>query len=55
VKQECRPEIDADLSPKNLHNVEVAKRLNWKYDERRKMYRDKDGYLIADKFGQPLG
>ena len=47
--------FDPDVSPQNLHNREAAKRLGLSYDERVEVYRDEDGCIVLDKFGQPLG
>jgi hypothetical protein len=46
--------FDPDCLPTNPHNVEVAQRLGLWYDSKSRVYRDSEGYMIRDKFGQPL-
>lgn len=48
------PEFDADLSPKSDHNRQVAEKRGLRYDPESRYYRDEDGALVRDKFGQPL-
>lgn len=48
------PEFDADVSPQNQVNREAAKARNLTFDKKSGYYRDSDGYLIRDKFGQKL-
>lgn len=47
--------FDADYLPSNPVNQEAARQRGWEYDPRERVYRDEDGCLIRDKFGQPLG
>lgn len=47
-------DFDAELTPRNVHNKEVAKGLDLQYDPKKKAYCDMDGCLIRDEFGQPL-
>lgn len=49
------PRIDPSTSPYTPHNRDAAKELGMRYDTKRKVYRDSDGCVVADKFGQPLG
>ncbi len=44
--------IDPDLSPNNPKNINAARKLGLNYDFRIKVYRDNEGYVIADQFGQ---
>ena len=48
-------DFDAGLHPDNPQNVEAAEERGWKYDAKTEYYVDKDGCLMADKYGQPLG
>ena len=47
--------IAPDLSPNNCMNKDAARKLGLRYDSRRKVYRDSDGYAVRDRFGQYLG
>jgi len=49
-----KPRFDPDLSPEHSYNKRVAEKFNLKYDPNSKMYVDSNGYLIRDRFGQPL-
>jgi len=49
---EKKVEFDPDYSPNNPVNSEAAKHLGLRYDSRLRVYIDKDGCLIRDKFGQ---
>jgi len=55
IEKKRDPDFDADYSPGNPHNREVARRLGLRYDEGRRVYVDRDGCLIKDRFGQELG
>lgn len=56
VKQEPDEiHIDASTSPYTLHNIDSAKKLGLKYSEDRGAYIDKEGCIVRDGFGQPLG
>jgi hypothetical protein len=48
------PRFDPDLSPQHSVNVETAKTRNLKFDETSGFYKDADGALVRDRFGQPL-
>ena len=48
------PGFDADVSPQNQVNQEAAKARNLIFDPKSGYYKDSDGYLIRDKFGQKL-
>lgn len=47
--------IDPDFGPRHINNRKAARKLGWRYDPRGRVYRDSEGEMIADKFGQPLG
>jgi len=55
AEQDKKPAFDADLSPDNVHNVEAARAHGLRFDRRRNVYVDADGYPIRDRFGQALG
>ena len=44
--------IDPDISPNNQQNINAARKLRLTYDFRIKVYRNNEGYVIADQFGQ---
>ncbi len=48
------PNFDRDMSPNYFVNRAAARVRNWTFDPTKNMYRDKDGALIADQFGQLL-
>lgn len=48
------PNFDKELSPVAPVNRAAARRRGWAYDHTQHAYRDKDGSLIADRFGQLL-
>lgn len=50
-----QPRIDPDVPWNEEHNLDAASQLRWRYDKRSRCYRDSDGELIADEYGQPLG
>lgn len=47
------PDFDPDLLPTNEQNLRAAKARNLRYDHRSRSYRDEEGALIRDEFGQP--
>ena len=49
-----KTKFDPDFSHRHESNKEAAKERNWSFDERRRVYIDSDGYIVADRFGQPL-
>jgi len=49
------PDFDPDVSPKNPQNIRAANARGLKYDRRSRVYRDEDGCLVRDRFGQLLG
>jgi hypothetical protein len=53
-REEDLPRFEPSLSPDNIHNREAAKQRDLTYDPKRQVYIDGEGYLIRDKFGQPL-
>ena len=53
VKQD--PRIDPDLSPHHPANREAARKLRLRFNPRSNDYRDSDGAIMGDKYGQPLG
>lgn len=55
VKENDTPRFDPDLSPDNSYNKKVAHELGFRYDPKRKVYRDSDGCPVRDRFGQYLG
>jgi hypothetical protein len=55
MEKECeQKQFDPDLSPENPHNREAARQQHLRFDQRRGFYRDADGSLVRDRFGQPL-
>lgn len=48
------PNFDASLPPTNHQNVAAAKVRHWTFDPNRQKYLNRDGALVADKFGQLL-
>jgi len=48
-------EFDADFCPDHLINREAAKQRGLTYDSEEQVYKDVDGCLVRDKYGQPLG
>lgn len=49
------PQIDPSVPWHEEHNMEAARELGLIYDPRSRVYRDTDGCLIRDRFGQPFG
>lgn len=49
-----KTQFDADYSPFNPHNRQAALDHGLVFDDRAKVYRDTDGAMVRDKFGQPL-
>ena len=49
-----KKDFDPDLSPKSEHNRDAAKDHGLTYDKKRDVYRDADGSLVRDRFGQPF-
>ncbi len=49
------PSFDRDASPHNEKNIAAADARGWTFDGKSKQYKDPEGYLMADEFGQPLG
>lgn len=47
-------DFDADLSPDHPSNQKAAEQRGLVYDRRERVYRDEDGCLIRDEFGQPF-
>ncbi len=47
-----KTEFDPDYPPSNPQNKEAARDHGLKYDSKAEVYRDEDGCLIRDKFGQ---
>lgn len=52
---EKKKKFDPDLSPAHEINREAARDHGLYYDAKSKTYRDADGCLVRDKFGQRLG
>jgi len=50
-----RQKFDADYLPSNPVNKTAAEERGLRYDARQDCYVDEEGYLILDRFGQPLG
>lgn len=48
------PNFDRGMSPNYFQNRAAAKVRKWTFDPAKNMYRDKDGALVADQFGQLL-
>lgn len=48
------PDFDSDLSPNNIMNRTAAEARGLRYDEVERVYRDEDGCMIRDRYGQPL-
>lgn len=53
-KDEPKPAFDPDLSPENPQNKEAARARRLVYDRRARVYKDEDGCIIRDEFGQRL-
>ena len=53
-KQDREIRIDPDVPWSEEHNLEAARRLRVSYDAKSRAYRDSDGYVVLDRFGQPL-
>ena len=49
-----KSQYDRDLSPRNIHNIDAARKLRLKYDAKTKVFRDYEGNPIRDRFFQPL-
>lgn len=49
---EDKERIDPSLSPTGSRNRVVAERSGWTYDPEDRVYRDREGEMIADEFGQ---
>lgn len=47
--------IDPDVPWDEEHNLDSAKKLDIIYDKKIKVYRDKEGCPVLDKYGQYLG
>lgn len=47
--------FDPDLSPDSEANRDAAEEQGFTYDHAEGVYRDEDGCLMLDRFGQPLG
>jgi len=52
--QDPKPKFDPDFTPAHPTNVEAAKAAKVRYDPRTKVYRDPDGCIVRDRFGQKL-
>jgi hypothetical protein len=52
---EKKPKFDPDLSPEHETNKEAARVRRLTYDRLNRVYRDEDGCLVRDEFGQWLG
>jgi hypothetical protein len=46
------PNFDVELSPRAEQNRRAAEVRGWNYDEKERAYRNADGALVADQFGQ---
>jgi len=46
--------FDPGFSHKHESNRQAAKERGWRFDERRRVYVDEEGCIVADKFGQPI-
>ena len=53
--EEEEPRIDPSSLPSNSKNLETARQLGWRFDSASGYYRDSDGEIVADRFGQSLG
>jgi hypothetical protein len=49
-----KQEFDPDFSPQAIVNKEAAKDHGLNYDKKSGFYKDEDGCLRRDRFGQPL-
>lgn len=54
-KLEEKVRIDPDIPWNEPHNLEAARKLGIQYDRKAKVYKDSDGCLVRDKYGQELG
>jgi hypothetical protein len=52
--EDTKKHFDPDFSPHHEINQEAAKDHGLKYDSKNKVYKDEDGCLIRDRFGQRL-
>jgi hypothetical protein len=50
-----RYNFDPDLSVNHPTNKKAAEQRGLQYDSIEEVYRDEDGCMILDSFGQPLG
>ncbi|MBI4144963.1 hypothetical protein HY493_02050 [Candidatus Woesearchaeota archaeon] len=53
--KDAKPAFDPDLPPSNIQNREAARAHGLRYDRRRNVYVDEDGFPARDRFGQYLG
>ncbi len=55
IEEKKLPDFDADVGPDNPINQEAANARGLQYDRESGVYRDSDGCLVRDRFGQHLG
>ena len=55
IEEKKLPDFDADVGPDNPINQEAANARGLRYDSESGVYRDSDGCLVRDRFGQDLG
>ena len=55
LEKKIEPRIDPSTSPYTPQNKDATKELGLHYDSKNKCYRDSDGCVIRDRYGQPLG
>ena len=53
-RERFKHQFDTDLSPDSIHNKKASLERNFKFDPDAEVYRDEDGCIRLDKFGQPL-
>lgn len=46
--------FDPELSPLSEHNKKTAKHFGLRFDCESQCYRDNDGSIVRDRFGQPI-
>jgi len=52
--EKSKAEFDPSVSPKNPQNIQAAKDHKLRYYPNSEVYRDEDGAVVRDKYGQPL-
>lgn len=53
MRERKKQGFDPDYGPHNPVNRQAAEDHDLRYDRKRKVYRDQDGALVRDRYGQP--